>query len=159
MGAAPKKKDDDKKDEGKKRKDDAKKKKDADEDEDDDDDEDDAEGAEDVKEEPKCEPKSEPKSKKDDKKKATEPEKVEPVVEEEDLSIQPDLVAAKAKYQGRKRLPLKELPREEYEERKIKKQPIVAKSSKKKGAKIDFDDIEADGKNKSRILEMCTWDD
>merc|ERR1712113_726498 len=133
--------------EGKKRKDDGKKKKDVDESEEGGDDEDE-EGAEADKDVPE-----KPKNNKVDKKKANELETVEAVVDEEDLNIQPDLSAVKAKYQGRKRLPLQPLPAEEYEERKIRNKPIVATKSKKKGANIDDD--EGDGK-KNRIL-VAPW--
>merc|ERR1712217_30362 len=100
----------------------------------DDDDEEGAEadGAEDATEEPK--------NNKDDKKKANETETVETIVEEEDLIIQPDLAASKAKYDGRKRLPLRSLPAEEYEERKIRKQLVVATRSKKKRNLVDWDE-------------------
>lgn len=145
------KKDDDKKDEGKKKKEGgARKKKErevAEEgsgDEDEDEDGAEAEAAEDGAEEPKK-----------PKKKAKEPEKADPEPnDEEDQSIKPDLVASRAKYQDRKRLPLKELPKEEYQDRVVKKQPVAPKSSKKKGPIEDFDIKSLDAKpGKNRTLQ------
>mmetsp|Transcript_29093 Transcript_29093/g.46664 ORF Transcript_29093/g.46664 Transcript_29093/m.46664 type:complete len:292 (+) Transcript_29093:102-977(+) len=59
---------------------------------------------------------------------------------DEDVKIQPNLVAAKAKYSGRKKLPKTDLPKEELDEEKENK-PV--KSSKKKAANLDE---EEDGK-------------
>lgn len=70
------------------------------------------------------------------KKKATKEEKEEPEepAEEkaEDLMIQPDLVAAKAKYAHRRKLPKVDLPQEELEEEKENKPVPQGKKGKKK---------------------------
>lgn len=124
-----------KKDEGK---DDKKESKAGEEDEDEEDD-----GAEAKEKEAKS------KKKEDKKAKLVEASATAQQELEEDVKIQPDLAAAKAKYSGRKKLPKKDLPREELQEEKENK-PQAA--SKKKWANIED---EEDDKGK----KLAYWED
>eukprot|EP00401_Gymnodinium_catenatum_P078370 CAMPEP_0117538626 /NCGR_PEP_ID=MMETSP0784-20121206/42575_1 /TAXON_ID=39447 /ORGANISM="" /LENGTH=317 /DNA_ID=CAMNT_0005335245 /DNA_START=55 /DNA_END=1008 /DNA_ORIENTATION=+ len=76
--------------------------------------------------------KTKKKKKTEDKKDEKAPER-EP--EEEDVKIVPDLVAAKQKYNGRKKLPPAPIPREELEEEKKETRQASTTGSKKKKAK------------------------
>lgn len=129
-----------------KKKRDAKKDKDDDEDEDDEEEEEEAEEAEDAaeeeqKDEARKKKQVEKKDKVADEKKA---KKASPDAKEleEDLKIVLDTVASKAKYTGRKRLPMKEIPAEELEEEKENRPVAAAKSGgkKKKFGAIDEED-------------------
>jgi len=131
-----------------KKKRDAKKDKEDDDDEDDEEEEEEAEEAEEAaaEEEPKDEARKkkqvEKKDKAADEKKAKKAEPDEKEVEE-DLKIVLDTVASKAKYTGRKRLPMKEIPAEELEEEKENRPvapPKTAGKKKKFGAVEEEDE-------------------
>lgn len=106
----------------------------------DDDDEEDDEADDDEPEEPKEEAKPKRKEEKKEEKKASskapEPEKEV----EDDCKIVADLVAAKAKYQGRKKLPPKELSASELAEEKENQKPPPQKKKKWANFDEDYDD-------------------
>lgn len=118
-------------------------------DEDDDDEEDESE-EEEEEERPKEVKK---KNKKAGDKKADKEEAEETEEKAADLTIQPDLVAAKDKYKGRRKLPKKELPEEELEEEKENKPVAQGKKGKKK-AYVDEEAL-YDSKKK---LAYADWD-
>jgi len=79
-------------------------------------------------------PKKEKKEEKKDDRKANKPaaENAGPVEVAEDLKIQVDLAASKQKYQGRKKMPPAELPREELSEKKTETKKVQDNTGKKK---------------------------
>merc|ERR1711972_532659 len=108
--------------------------------EDDDDEEDDEAEDDEVAEEPKEEAKPKRKEEKKEEKKASSkaPEPEREV--EDDCKILADLVAAKAKYQGRRKLPPKDLPASELAEEKENQKPPPQKKKKWANFDEDFDD-------------------
>mmetsp|Transcript_63229 Transcript_63229/g.137518 ORF Transcript_63229/g.137518 Transcript_63229/m.137518 type:complete len:307 (-) Transcript_63229:108-1028(-) len=101
-------------------------------------DDDDDESDEAEEEEQVVAPVAEAKKKKKDKKDEAEAKEQEQEAEvEEDLKIQFDLVASKAKYEGRRKLPPKAIPQEELREEKENR----PKPTKKKWANVDDDDL------------------
>merc|ERR1711972_845704 len=96
----------------------------------------DKKGEDDDKEEAKPKRKEEKKEEKKAASKAPEPEKEV----EDDCKIVADLVAAKAKYQGRKKLPPKDLPASELAEEKENQKPPPQKKKKWANFDEDFDD-------------------
>lgn len=107
----------------------------------------DDEEAGDVDEAPKPEAVEEKKKEKKVKKDEEKKDEAETKDLEEDLKIQPNLQAAKAKYKRRKKLPKQELPAEELKEEKENK-PLAA--NKKKWALMEE---EEDYKPKLKVLE------
>jgi hypothetical protein len=136
-----------KKDSSKKRK--KKKSGDADEDDEDDDDDADEEAAPILEEEDTAPAVASEKKKKSEEKKAVEAEAAalqeheETEEIEDDLKIQPDMDAVRAKYEGRRRLPPVDLPRSELEEEKVTKS--VSKSKKNKC--VDEEEFYSKGKH------------
>jgi len=127
------------------------KKKKKDEDSDDDEDEsDEDESEEEVKKPVEVKKKA---KKVGDKKEDKEEQTEETEEKAADLTIQPDLVAAKEKYKGRRKLPKKELPEEELEEEKENKPVAQGKKGKKK-AYVDEEAL-YDSKKK---LAYADWD-